>query len=423
MSVPSHPTLLFLAHTLPYPPDGGVWIRSFHVLRLLSRTFDVTALLFERSGEETHDADAALRSLEEFAEVEAFPVPQERSLTRKLSDHLKSLLRRRVFTVFKHQSEHFSTRLETLIEERDFDLVHVDSLDLSAHLPALEHLTVVCNHHNIESRLLRRRARSVSNPLLRAYIAFQARLQEQEEERWCDRVSLNVTVSEVDLRTLEGLVPAADVTVVPNGVDTDYFHPVSGRSDPGDEIVFVGGSWWHPNHDGMLYFARDILPLVRKRHPDVRVTWVGRTDPSTRKVMEEKYGIEMTGYAEDIRPYVHRSSCFVVPIRVGGGSRVKILDAWAMGKPVVSTRQGCEGLAAVDGENILLGNSPEEFSDAIHRVLTNRELRRHLAEGARRTVERHYSWDVIGDDLVETYLGLVNGADDEGTSRSGEATS
>lgn len=409
----TRPRLLFLAQVLPHPPDGGVKIRTHHVLRLLSREFDVDALCFHRRStlEGGDDVEESVAALQELADsVEAFAIPQERSRARFVWDHLRSVVRRRPYTVFSYESGDFLSRLQELLAERTYDIVHVDSLDLSRYLSELPDVPVVCAHHNVESELLRRRGDSADLPPERMYLHLQADLLAREEERWCPEVDLNVTVSDRDRHSLEQRIPEAEYLVVPNGVDTDEFRP-SGPGDGGSEsgIVFVGGCTWFPNRDALEHFAEDVLPLVRERHPDVTVRWVGRADEETRRRYRGEHGIRMTGYVDDIRPHVHEAACYVVPLRVGGGTRLKILDAWAMGKAVVSTSQGCEGLEARDGENILIRDSAQAFAAAVDRVLTDANLRRRLGRSARETAEEIYSWDVIGDEMTEAYGRIVTG--------------
>jgi glycosyltransferase involved in cell wall biosynthesis len=388
-----------------------VKIRTHHVLRLLAREFEVDALCFHRRSTRQggDDVEESVAALHEFADsVEAFAIPQERSRARFVWDHLRSVVRRRPYTVFSYESADFLSRLQEMLAAKTYDIVHVDSLDLSRYLPELQDVPVVCAHHNVESELLRRRGDSADLPPERAYLRLQADLLAREEERWCPEVDLNVTVSDRDRRALEDRIPDAEYLVVPNGVDTDEFRP-SGPGEGGAEsgIVFVGGCTWFPNRDALEHFAEDVLPLVRERHPDVTVRWVGRADEATRRRYCGEHGIRMTGYVEDIRPHVHEAACYVVPIRVGGGTRLKILDAWAMGKAVVSTSQGCEGLEARDGENILIRDSAEEFAAAVDRVLTDADLRERLGRNARATAEETYSWEVIGDEMTEIYRKLA----------------
>lgn len=404
----SAPRLLFLCHTLPYPPDGGVWIRSYHTLRQLSRAFDVRALCFERSSGRDHDVEGAIQHLSTLAPTEAFPLPQHESRIRRVLDHVASLLTRRVFTHYRHRFRPFRRRLQEMLDSGDFDLVHVDSLDLVRFLPLLEDHTVSLVHHNVESQLLRRRAEAEDSPLAARYLALQAKLQREEEQHWCPIVSVNISVSEEDRLTLSKIAPGARIEVVPNGVDVETFKPDT-LSDGQEGLIFVGGAGWFPNRDGMQHFADEILPRIRQRAgTEVPVTWVGNAGSETRSRFESDHGIRMTGFVEDIRPYVHRAACFIVPLRVGGGSRLKILDAWAMGKPVVSTTRGCEGLETDDGENILIRDEAGAFADAVVDVLHDEALRHRLGRRARHTAVEFYSWSKIGENLNSIYLSLLS---------------
>jgi glycosyltransferase involved in cell wall biosynthesis len=405
-----------LGSTLPYPPDSGQAIRSFHVLRLLARAFDVTALCFYRRTPlsfgrpegRTLEQDLAhrLAALSQLADVAAFPIPQEHNTRRLVWDHLRSVSLNEVYTTFALDSRAFRKRLLHLLWTRRFDLVHMDSLTLSGYLPLLGDVPVVCVHHNVESVLLRRRARAERTSWRRAYLLHQAHLMEGEERRWCGRCRLNVMVSEADQMELQRIVPEARSAVVPNGVDIDAFRPGAGQ---GEGIVFVGGLNWFPNRDALQYFCEAILPLVRAAGEPTTVRWLGggATD-DLRRHYRDRYGVELTGYVPDVRPYVRDAACYVVPLRVGGGTRLKILDAWAIGKAVVSTSVGCEGLAAEDGHNILIRDDPDGFAQAVCAVLQDGPLRRRLGMEGRRTVERLYSWERIGDAMLALYGSLLD---------------
>jgi glycosyltransferase involved in cell wall biosynthesis len=399
------PRLLFLCQTLPYPPDGGVWIRTYHVLRLLSRAFDITALCFERAASAGQGMDWKVASgpqgLGRFADVEVFPIPQKHSRLRFGWDHFRSVATGRVYTKYLYESRAFRSRVEELVRSSRFDLVHLDSLDLSAYLPACRSLPVVCVHHDVESALLRRRAAVERNRFRKSYLTFQAALMEEVERRCCGRVALNVAVSEHDRRLLQTIAPASRVAVVPNGVDPDEFSP-DGRIGSG--IAYVGGTTPFPNRDALDFFCNRILPHTRTLVRDVPIRWIGRATPDDQRHYLDRFGVELTGYVEDVRPLMRHAACHIVPLRSGGGTRLKILNSWAMGKPVVATSVGCEGLDAVDGDNILIRDDPREFADAVRAVLQDPSLGRRLSEGARETVARLYSWDVLGRPMIETYL-------------------
>ncbi len=403
VEVAPRPRLLLLAQALPFPPDGGVNIRIFNVLRLLARRYDVTLLCFMRRAErEAPGAIAdAIAGLLPYADVAVFPIPQEYSRVRYLWDHLRSVITRRAYVWYAYESEAFSARLDALLAAVDFDVVQIDSLDLAAYLPRLAPLPVVCVHHNVESALLGRRAGLEPSRLRRWYLRFQAKRLAQLEQEWCARVELNIAVSDADRDALQAAAPQGHYLTVPNGVDVETFTPAGAPSRP-EGIVSTGGLNWFPNADALKHFCADILPRVRALLPTASVRWVGRAPQERISDLWEAEHVELTGYVDDIRPYVQEAACFVVPLRVGGGTRLKILDAWAMGKAVVSTSVGCEGLAAVDGDNILVRDDPEQFAIAVAAVLRDPQLRERLGRAGRRTVEDTYSWDVIGAGMHES---------------------
>lgn len=402
--------LLFLCQTLPYPPDGGVWIRTYHVLRLLARAFDVTALCFERTPMPGNDAaqntQASLEALGKLAHVEVFEIPQQHNHLRYAWDHVRSAATARVYTNFLYGSRAFRRRLRQLLRAERFDLVHVDSLDLAGYISACHGLPVVCVHHNVESALLRRRGDIERNAWRRAYLRYQARLMERTERRWCARVARNIAVSEQDRALLLRLAPTARVSIVPNGVDTGEFRPSEER---GDGVAFVGGTNWLPNLDALEFFCSEIRPHLQAERPGLPVRWIGCGSETHRTHYRQQYGVEVTGYVDDVRPLMREAACHIVPLRAGGGTRLKILNAWALGKPVVSTSVGCEGLAALDGDNILIRDDPRDFARAVLDVLGNASLRGGLGERGRATVERLYGWDVIGDGMIDTYRKVMNG--------------
>jgi polysaccharide biosynthesis protein PslH len=406
-SAVGRPKLLFLSQTLPFPPDGGVKIRTYNILRLLARRFDITALCFYRQRHVPNGAgvERSLAGLRELGRFSAFRIDQEWSRARLLRDHLRSVVARRTYTAFAYRSHDFQRSLTTLLERESFDLIHADSLDLSYYFPQLAGIPIACTHHDVTSLQLARRSAREEDGFRRLYVRHQATLMEKEERIWCERVALNVAVSRTDADALQRIAPGGRYAVIPNGVDTEYFNAAESG---GRGIVCVGGMTWFPNRDALEHFAHDILPFLGgdDRPP---VYWVGRASKTEIQEYRHRYGIELTGYVDDVRPYIRSAACYVVPIRVGGGTRVKILDAWAMGRAIVSTSIGCEGLDAVDGGNILIRDDPKEFADAVHQVLRDPQLRRRLGQAGREMVERTYSWEVIGEELIRRYEQALDG--------------
>jgi glycosyltransferase involved in cell wall biosynthesis len=396
---PPRPRLLVLSQTLPFPPDGGVKIRAWHTWRELAQAFDLTALCFYRRG--TTRPDDARAGLQEIATIQAHAIPQEGHPARLAWDHLRSLATGRVYTRYVYDAGAFRRDLRQLLDRGGWSAVHAESLDLAGYFPSLDGLPLICVHHDLQSGLLRRRAQVEGGPRS-AYLRLQAGLMEREEAHWAARVTLNVVVSEADRRSLLARAPSARVLVAPNGVDADAWTPGGpGDAEP-DDVVFVGGSDWFPNLDGITWFAASALPRLRAERPGLRCRWVGRAAPAERERLAS-LGVESTGYVEDPRPHVARARCVIVPLRVGGGTRIKLLEAWAAGKAVVSTTIGAEGLEAVNGENLLVRDTPEAFAAALAELLDSPDLRRRLGEGGRATVLRSYRWEAVGDRLRAAY--------------------
>ena len=403
--------LLFLCQNLPYPPDNGVKTRSFNTLRQLANAFEITALCFTRhkGSAGTLSVPRRVEALSQYGPVEEFRIPQEDSKARFVWDHLRSVLSRQVYTRYVYDSPAFCDRLEAQLNRSQFDVVHADSLDLAGYFRRLK-APIACTHHDVQSLLLTRRAAHEKSPIVRWYARHQAVLMRAEEEYWCPRVSLNVVVSDEDQRALDTIAPGSSWYVAPNGVDTETFAPLTTADHVGDgnTILFVGGATWFPNLDGMEYFATSILPLIRKRRPEAQCVWVGRLGDSDSNRFSE-LGVRLIGYVDDVRPFLRTAACVVVPLRVGGGTRIKILDAWAMGKSIVSTSIGCEGLLARDGENLLVRDDPVEFAESVAMLLADPNTRLRMGQAARQTAVDSYSWDTIGEGLRQAYLALAQG--------------
>jgi polysaccharide biosynthesis protein PslH len=406
----SKPRLLVLSQTLPFPPDEGVKIRTYHTFRILSSLFELDALCFYRASTtpNPHGVSRAIKELTRFGKFEAFPIPQESSRLRWTWDHARSALSRRSYVLTSYESRAFRSALRDRLRGSRYDLVHMESLDLAGYAPELNDLPVVCTHHNVESSLLATRADREPSRVGRTYLRQQARWTEALERAWTPHFRLNILVSNQDESRLAEIAPTARTAVIPNGVDTDYFQPASGISRAG--AVFVGGTTWYPNRDALDYYVHDIAPRVESllgHAPTVR--WVGNASEEDIHAFSNRAGIEMTGYVDDIRPHVHSAMCYVVPLRTGGGTRLKVLDAWAMGMPVVSTPIGAEGLEARHGENILLAEGPDEFASCMVQLLTNPQLRSELGASARQTVMERYSWDQLRPRFLESYEEVMVG--------------
>jgi glycosyltransferase involved in cell wall biosynthesis len=279
-------------------------------------------------------------------------------------------------------------------------------MDLYRWLPAMPSVPVACTHHSIESDLLRLRAEQIRSTWARRYLRVQADRIERLERTMTHRFAVNVMMSELDAERLRALNPRAKTVVVPNGVDTEHFRPSAAPPVEG-RVAFLGPTYMFPNRDAIDFFLGEVWGRVRGAVPHASLHLIGKNSPEDRARFTSQPAVTCNGYVPDIRPHFAEAACSIVPIRVGGGTRLKILDAWAMGKAVVSTAVGCEGLAARDGENILIRDEPAAFAEAVVRVLTDATLRQRLEVNARRTAEECYAWPIVGRVLRDSYRRLI----------------
>ena len=254
--------------------------------------------------------------------------------------------------------------------------------------------------HNVEAEIWRRHAETAPRGPMRWLLRSQFRRMRRFERDAVRRFDLVLAVSEADERTLQRLYGPLErpVHVVPTGVDTTYFAP---RDTPvrSRHLVFTGSMDWLPNEDGVLHFVRDTLPLIREAEPSATLAIVGRDPtPAVRRLAGE-YGVSVTGRVDDVRPHVAEAAVYVVPLRIGGGTRLKIFEAMSMGKPIVSTTVGAEGLPVDDGLHLMLADTPEAFAHAVVRLLQNQTERARLGDAARHLVLERYDWTAVSGHL------------------------
>jgi glycosyltransferase involved in cell wall biosynthesis len=248
-----------------------------------------------------------------------------------------------------------------------------------------------------------RRAEKKTNPLKRAYLWSQARKLERLEREMCAAFDVNLAVSHVDAEILRSRCPSAHFHIVENGTDTDYFHPSDAEPEP-NTLVFAGSLDWYPNISGLRSFVRNIWPVLKERCPGVRLYLAGRSPGAgVVELAESDPAIHLVADPADIRPWIWKASVFICPIIDGGGTRLKILDALAMGKAVVTTTIGREGLLVEPGESILVADTPEEFAQETLRAMREPTLRDRLGAEGRAMVERCYAWEVVGRHLESAY--------------------
>ncbi|HET7217821.1 MAG TPA: glycosyltransferase [Vicinamibacterales bacterium] len=396
--------VLFLSQIVPYPPHGGVLQRGYNLIRELGRQASVHLLAFVHPDELQSAAaiEDSKRALGAFCErIDYFPLWPKASPAHRALALAASACSPAPFSVIAHRSSAFARAVSDSLERTPADIIHVDTVALTQFVPWERRIPSVLTHHNIESMLMARRANVEKGRLAKRFLTREAAKLKAYESASA-RFDVNIMMSKPDEAALRAQVPGAATAVVPNGVDVEYFRPDPSQETPA--LIYTGGMNMFANKDAVLFFLDEIWPLVTAQVPNVEFYAVGQDPPRELHAFAERDPrVKVTGKVADIRPYVWKSSVYVVPLRVGGGTRLKVLDAMATGKAMVSTSIGCEGIDVQDGEHLLTADTPQAFADATAALLRDRNRRLALGRAARSLVERTYAWPVIARQLFGAY--------------------
>lgn len=389
--------VLVVDEELPWPLDTGKRLRTYNLLQRLQRQHAITYLCYGTSGAVLPDCPNI--------SVVALPSPiLEQKGARFYGQLLANLISANPYIVDRHYSKAFQQKASSLVADGDFDLVHCEWTPYTENIMSfLGRMPTVLSAHNVEAQIWERYFLTESNPAKRVYIYLQWQKVRRYESSVARRYTAVSTVSEPDRDVFVHEYGCHQVQVVPNGVDERYFAPDDTPVVPGS-MVFTGSMDWRPNQDGARYFIEQVFPLIRQRMPGATFCVVGRNPPAWLvKLAEKAEGVTVTGTVPDVRPYIARSALYLVPLRVGGGSRLKILEALSMGKVVLSTTLGAEGLMVKEGVTILLRDTPQEMADAACRALTNRDAYASLGSAGRELILKSYTWDAIARIMAELW--------------------
>lgn len=390
--------ILWVNCRLLHPLNGGDRIRTYNMLRQLKRRNHVTYLCFQTPED---PSDAVTRAKEFCDELITVPYNPVRNGTAKFfaSVLLNSLTGNVPFFAEKYRSAEMTSHIRELSASGKIDLIVVDYLASMIQLTGLNgdlKTPVMIFQHNVESQIWKRHSETDASALKRAVFRRQWRLTQNWEHKCADRVAGQVTVSEDDTKFFrEQLAMKNILGAVPTGVDTEFFSPSEKQKTP-QSLVFLGAMDWMPNIDAVTWFAQEIFPAVRQKHRRAHLTIVGRNPAERVKQLASlREQISVTGTVDDVRPFLHEAEAMIVPLRVGGGTRIKIYEGMATGIPVVSTTIGAEGLSVRHCETILLADSAADFSKAICDLFENNELRKRIGEKGLEMVRCYCSWDSI----------------------------
>jgi len=388
------------------PVDTGGKIRSYNLLRFLAKDHEVTLLSYY-GGRRDPDYEAAL-AREIPGSESIYTAALDSNAMQRGVDYLWRLPRRAPYAVSKFTHRAVQTTVADRLSSGRFDVAVCDFLSASANFPARLPVPCVLFQHNVESSLWRRMAAVESNPLKKLSFAIESAKMTRYERATLGRFHHIIAVSEHDRQQMLQMNPASEITVVPTGVDTRKFNVAPASSARPPRVVFTGSMDWEPNIDAVEYFCSQIWPRIRKEFPEAIFQIVGR-NPFAKVQRLASESVEVTGTVPSVAEYLEKASVVIVPLRVGGGTRLKIFEAMAMGKAMVSTSIGAEGLEVQSGRDLLLADNASSFADAVILLLRDAGIRRSLEQAAVRLAAQ-YDWSHVVKQFAEVLRKLTPGS-------------
>jgi glycosyltransferase involved in cell wall biosynthesis len=406
--------ILFLTQIVPYPPDAGPKVKTWNVIRyLVGLGYKVTLVTFVRAEEE--DQVVHLENLCH----QVYTVPMRRSRVEDFGYFLRSIFTGRPFLIERDDLKEMRSVLENLFESEHIDIIHADQLTMTQFALRVQNHNeepfLIFDAHNAVWTILEKMAENLPW-YLKPFAAFEARKVKRYEGNIVNEFDHTFAVTELDRSSLLSAARSAAngrsladkvISVVPIAVDTHNIEPVQ-LVEKSKSILTLGTLHYPPNADGIRWFFEEVFPLVRKAIPDTHLTIIGKNPPQDfiRFAEQNSEQVEVTGYVPDLEPYLKQAAVLVIPVRAGGGMRVRILEGFAYGEAIVTTTVGLEGIEAEPGKEVLVADSPGEFAEAVISLLEKFELRKEIAQSGRKLVERSYDWQVVLQDMDDIYQGV-----------------
>lgn len=397
--------VLFVTYGMPQPTATGARIRDFSLIREVAKRHRVSVLSLLEFPEEADSARALLEITPDVRWTVAPPVASWRTL----ADLSTAIASRRPLATQGYWNDDFSALVTRTIVEWRPDIVEVEHSFLAPYRRAIPRngaTRTVLSFHNFAERQYQSMRRMRLGPASRAGYFMKALLMQRWESREARHFDSCIAVSELDAAELRRRLPALRVHVVDNGVDASRLRPLTEQGDS-ETILFVGTLRYAPNLDAVKFLRSEVWPHVRRARPEARLVIVGQLPAEPDEALESGDGVQVMGAVNDVTPYYRRASVVVAPLRAGGGTRLKVLEAMAVGRPVVSTTVGCEGLDVHDGAELLMADDPIEFAQLVVQLLCDPGRRAQLASKARALIERRYDWPIIGEKLLAAYAEIA----------------
>ncbi|MCG3121017.1 MAG: hypothetical protein ALAOOOJD_03951 [bacterium] len=400
--------ILFLSTENPYPPDHGHHLRTYHVLRHLAK---MNRIFFVGFSQNQNDLKYKAH-LESFcASVDIFPIPGRAQKLQYILSALRNLFSAWPFSVHRYFRRMAAQRISEIAKDEKIDVVHFDMIHLAPYLEMVGNAPAVAVNHNVESLRLLRLAGVQKHLWKRLFLLLQYQKMRNFEQRMCGKFQRLITVSETDADIFKTVCQLQEISVIPNGVDADFFKPSCTSLVP-NSLVWVGGMASPYNLDAVDYFLDEIFPKLYSAQTQIKVTFVGNAPTAKLQRQKIRYpdNIEIAGYVDDVRPYIKRASLFIAPMRCGSGTKIKVLNAMAMGKAIITTAIGAEGIKAIPGRDFILADTAKEFAEQTLHLLLHPEIAKIMGQNAREIIEQTYDWRVIGQTMDVIYKDLRESA-------------
>ena len=392
--------VLIITPYLPYPLNNGGLIRVHHLVINIAQMHNVTLMCMEPDNEEQAAGIKVLES--KGVTVELVPVARNQQKSKKRLYQFVSLFTSKTYQYYQYYSEAMQNRIDSLCDAEKFDLILAEFSQMGYYrLP--DNITKYVDQHNVEYEIMQRTFETERSPLRKLLARSEWRKYNKHEIENCEKFDTCLTTSQRDADILSSrLTSSTNFHVIPNGVDSEFFKITDHQQNP-DLILFTGTISYYPNVEGILWFAKNVWPIIKQKRPSSQFCIAGKSPPPEVQALNSDPSIEVTGAVDDMRTYYAKAAVVVVPLRVGGGTRLKILEAMAMEKAIVSTAVGAEGIEYTRNQNILIENDPEDFANATIKVMDDEALRNTLQSQGRMLVEKHYDWKAVTGNLCEIF--------------------
>ena len=391
--------ILWLKTELLHPVDKGGKIRSYNMLKELKRGNRITYLTLDDGTADAKAAELASEYCDELVSIGQRR--REKFTTGFYVDLMVNLASDLPYAIKKYESAAMRKEIATRAAKGDFDVVVCDFLAPAVNVPPSLNCASVLFQHNVEAMIWKRHYEVQTNAARKAYLLRQWQKMRTFEAKACPMFDCVVAVSREDRDMIRDEYLVENVYDVPTGVDTSYFQPGGQVQRRPNHLVFTGSMDWLPNEDGIRFFTEEIMPRIKQQIPDVTLTVVGRNPyPSLVELSKRDPSVTVTGRVEDVRPFMEEAAVYVVPLRIGGGTRLKIYEAMAMEQAIVSTSVGAEGLPVVDGSEILLADTPDSFAEAVVKLLREPHLAAEIGKRAAAKVRSQFGWDAVAESFA-----------------------